>query len=148
MSLLADVGVWLAAVWGRHVHHPVAASWFEQQPGGVILCRVTQMSLLRLLSNPAVMGADATSRRDAWAVVDRLRADDRVSWADEPLQLEHVWRAISARDDGSHKLWTDDYLAAFAQAADLSLVTLDRQLARRYPSVRVETLGPSLTAAN
>ena len=51
-------------------------------------------------------------------------------------------RAISARDDKSHKLWTDDYLAAFAQASDLTLATLDRKLPGRYPSVRVESLLP------
>lgn len=141
MRILLDVGVWLAAAWGRHIHHPVAAAWFARQSDGLTLCRVTQMSLLRLLSNPAVMGADATTRRTAWAVVDQLLADDRVRWADEPSGLEQVWRVISAREDGSHKLWTDDYLAAFAQAGGLTLATLDRQMARRYPSVQVETLA-------
>lgn len=101
------------------------------------------MSLLRLLSNPAVMKTDVIARNEAWTVVDQLKADDRVHWADEPAHLEQIWRAISARDDTSHKLWTDDYLAAFAQAANLSLATLDRQLSRRYPSVRVETLVAS-----
>jgi hypothetical protein len=38
---------------------------------------------------------------------------------DEPDELDAVWRAISARDDKSHKLWTYDYLAAFAQAVGL-----------------------------
>lgn len=37
---LVDVGVWLAAVWGRHVHHPVAADWFgreaDDEPAGAI----------------------------------------------------------------------------------------------------------------
>ena len=50
------------------------------------------------------------------------------------------WRAISARDDKSHKLWTDDYLAAFAQASDATLTTLDRKMPARYPSVQVELL--------
>jgi toxin-antitoxin system PIN domain toxin len=137
---LLDVAAWLAAAWGRHVHHRAAARWFDQQPGGLVLCRVTQMSLLRLLSNPAVMGHDVISRSAAWTVVDRLRADSRVLWADEPVDLEPVWRAFSARDDNSHKLWTDDYLAAFAQAGGLRLATLDTGFARRYPSVHVETL--------
>ncbi|HEV2451782.1 MAG TPA: hypothetical protein VGS62_07630 [Streptosporangiaceae bacterium] len=43
-----------------------------------------------------------------------------------------------ARADKSHKLWTDDYLAAFAQASDATLITLDRKVPARYPSVRVE----------
>ena len=61
-------------------------------------------------------------------------------WAEEPDQLEAVFRAISARDDNSHKLWTDDYLAAFAQASGAALVTLDTKLSGRYPSVQVEQL--------
>ena len=45
-------------------------------------------------------------------------------------------------DDKSHKLWTDDYLAAFAQASDATLATLDTKFPARYPSVRVESLLP------
>jgi toxin-antitoxin system PIN domain toxin len=137
---LVDVGVWLAAVWGRHVHHPVASGWFNRQGDDLVFCRVTQMSLLRLLSNPAIMGDDAVDRSQAWRLFDQLWADERVLWADEPDELDAVWRAISARDDKSHKLWTDDYLAAFAQTSDLTLATLDRKLPGRYPSVRVESL--------
>jgi uncharacterized protein len=64
----------------------------------------------------------------------------RVLWADEPAKLAAVWRAISARDDQSYKLWTDDYLAAFAQASNATLTTLDRKMPGRYPSVQVELL--------
>jgi hypothetical protein len=74
------------------------------------------------------------------AVIAGLRADSRVMWADESPHLESIWRALSARQDSSHKLWTEDYLASFAQGADLALVTLDGSYATRYPSVRIETL--------
>jgi uncharacterized protein len=137
---LVDVGVWLAAVWGRHIHQPVAADWFAKETDDIAFCRTTQMGLLRLLSNPAIMGGDAIARSQAWRTYDQLWADERVLWADEPADLDAVWRAISARDDKSHKLWTDDYLAAFAQASDATLVTLDRKVPARYPSVRVELL--------
>jgi uncharacterized protein len=138
--ILVDVGVWLAAVWGRHAHYPVASDWFNRQADDLVFCRVTQMGLLRLLSNPAIMGGDAVDRSHAWRLFDQLWSDERVLWVDEPDELDAVWRAISARDDTSHKLWTDDYLAAFAQASDLTLATLDRKLPSRYPSVRVESL--------
>jgi len=82
--ILADVGVWLAAVWGRHVHHPVIAQWFGKQTDDLAFCRVTQMGLLRLLSNPAIMGDDAVDRSQAWRTFDQLRADERVLMADEP----------------------------------------------------------------
>jgi uncharacterized protein len=140
--ILLDVGVWLAAIWGRHAHHPVTADWFGRQTGDLVFCRVTQMSLLRLLSNPAIMGDDAVDRSQAWRTFDQLWADERVLWADEPDELDAVWRAISARDDKSHKLWTDDYLAAFAQASGATLATLDTKFPARYPSVRVESLLP------
>jgi toxin-antitoxin system PIN domain toxin len=138
--ILLDVGVWHAAIWGRHAHHPATAYWFGRQTGDLAFCRVTQTSLLRLLSNSAIMGDDAVDRSQAWRTFDRLWADERVLWADEPDELDAVWRAISARDDKSHKLWTDDYLAAFAQASDTTLATLDTEFPTRYPSVRVESL--------
>ena len=139
--ILVDVGVWLAAIWGRHARHRIARQWFDGQSDDLILCRVTQMSVLRLVSNPAIMGEDAVTRSEAWRIIDQLWSDNRVLWAEEPDHLEAVFRAISARNDTSHKLWTDDYLAAFAQASDASLATLDTRLKGRYPSVQVDQLG-------
>lgn len=136
--ILVDVGVWLAAIWGRHASHPVAREWFDRQTDDLLLCRVTQMGLLRLISNPVILGDDAVTRSQAWRVIDEVWSDDRVLWADEPDSLEAVFRAISARGDHSHKLWTDDYLAAFAQASSASLATLDTRLTGRYPSVQVD----------
>jgi len=138
--ILVDVGVWLAAIWGRHTHHRVAKQWFDGQPDDLILCRMTQMSLLRLISNPAIMREDAVTRSEAWRVVDRLWSDDRVLWAEEPDHLESVFRVISAQDERSHKLWADDYLAAFAQASGASLATLDTKMTDRYPAVQVDQL--------
>lgn len=138
--ILLDVGVWLAAAWERHARHRVAADWFGRQDGDLLFCRVTQMGLLRLLSNRAIMGEDTVDRSAAWRVFDQLWADERVLWADEPGELDAVWRAFSARNDKSHKLWTDDYLAAFAQTYGATLATLDGKLSARYPSVRVESL--------
>jgi uncharacterized protein len=116
---LVDVGAWLAAVWGRHVHHLVAADWFGKEADDIIFCRVTQMGLVGLLSSSAIMGDDAVDRSEAWRIYDQLRADERVLWADEPAELDAVWRAISARADKSHHLWTDDYLAALPRLATL-----------------------------
>jgi predicted nucleic acid-binding protein len=69
---LVDVGVWLVAVWGRHVHHPVTADWFGKEADDILFCRVTQMGLLRLLSNPAIMGDDAIDRSQARRTFDQL----------------------------------------------------------------------------
>ncbi len=141
--ILVDVGVWLAATWARHAHHDAARQWLDKQSEDLILCRVTQMGLLRLISNPIVMGDDVVTRSEAWRVLDQFWSDDRVLWAEEPDHLDAVLRAISARNDHSHKLWTDDYLAAFAQASGATLATLDTKIRNRYPSVQVaQLIGP------
>jgi hypothetical protein len=53
----------------------------------------------------------------------------------------NVWLAASWTRHAKHpaaKRWTDDYLAAFAQGAEL--VTLDAGMRTRYPSVQVVVL--------
>ena len=134
---LLDVNVWLAAAWARHAHHPVAKRWIDDEDDELAFCRVTHMALLRLITNPAIMQRDALSRRQAWELVDRLLADPRARFLNEPDGLVALWVTFSKRDDRSHLLWTDDYLAAFALAAEADLVTLERALRTRYPAVRV-----------
>ena len=136
MNLL-DVNVWLAGAWGRHRHHRMVKAWLDEQEDELAFCRVTQMALLRLMTNPAVTGADALSRRAAWERVEQLMTDSRVRFLTEPDGLVPLWVAFSKRDDHHHLLWTDDYLAAFAQAANAELITIDEPLRLRYPSVRV-----------
>lgn len=139
--MLMDVGAWFALVYEAQPRHRAVREWKHRTEYALVLCRVTQMSLLRLLTNQAAMGDDVLTRATAWTVVDRLRADTQVTWSSEPPGLEQLWRSFSARDDVSHKLWTDDYLAAFAMAGGMGFVTLDRQVAGRYPSIEVVTIG-------
>ncbi|MEW6366704.1 MAG: TA system VapC family ribonuclease toxin [Acidobacteriota bacterium] len=137
---LPDVNVWLAGVWARHALHAIARAWLTNERDEIAFCRVTQMALLRLVSNPAVTGDDSLTRRQAWELIDRLMADRRIPFLAEPERLVPLWVAFSKRDDRSHLLWTDDYLAAFASAAGAELVTLDRAFPKRYPSVQVRCL--------
>ena len=54
---LPDVNVWIALAAEGHIHHVPAREWFAAQPdASVAFCRITQMGLLRLLTNPNVMG--------------------------------------------------------------------------------------------
>ena len=134
---IPDVNVWLAAAWARHSQHTIVKNWIEVEEGELGFCRVTQMSFLRLLTNPAVTREDALTRRQAWEVYAKFMADPRIRLITEADKVEALWTAFSKRDDKSHLLWTDDYVAAFAQAADAELVTLDRGLKKRYPAVHV-----------
>ncbi len=88
----------------------------------------------------AVLGPAVQTRRAAWRLVVRQLEDPEVVWLEEPVGLEDAWRKLSARDETHHKLWTDDYLAAFAHESGATLVTLDCALAQRYLSVDVITL--------
>ena len=137
---LLDANVWLAAAWVRHAHHDVARPWLDRQDDDLAWCRVTQMAFLRHISNPAVLGNHALTRHDAWSRYDALAADPRVQFLDEPDGLVALWQSFSTRNDRSHQLWTDDYLAAFAQAAGATFVTFETAARSRYPSVSVMVL--------
>lgn len=137
---LLDANVWVAAAWVHHEHYDIARSWLDREDDDLAWCRVTQMAFLRHISNPAVLGDGALTRRQGWDRYHALNADPRARFLGEPDGLESLWLAFSKRDDHSHQLWTDDYLAAFAQAAAATLVTFETAVRTRYPSVSVMVL--------
>jgi len=127
MAALCDVNFLLALCYDGHVHHPQALAWLDQQNDlDVIICRHTQLGLLRLLSNAAVMSQDVCNQEQAWAVYDAVASDGRFEFFHEPDNLEVFLRKYSTASTASPKLWQDAYLAAFARAGDLQLVTFDR----------------------
>jgi toxin-antitoxin system PIN domain toxin len=139
--LLPDVNVWLALTFDSHIHHPAAKLWFDALAGELSLfCRTTQQGFLRLATNQAVFGADALKLGEAWQKYDLLQSDSCVSYIDEPPGVEPLWRAYTERQSFSPKVWNDAYLAAFAQAANLELVTFDRGFAQ-YPQLRSKILS-------
>jgi toxin-antitoxin system PIN domain toxin len=140
VTQLLDVNVWVAAAAPDHLHHQTVSAWMNAQRETLAFCRITQMGLLRTLSNPSAVQRDVITRRGAWRVFEALMADDRVRIVSEPDGLESRWMKFSARNDHSYRLWTDDYLAAFAEMAAATFVTLDTAIEARYPSVDVLTL--------
>jgi uncharacterized protein len=124
---LPDVNVWVALASARHVHAIRCSRWLDRiESDEVAFCRITQMGLLRLLTNTAVMGNDVLASRDAWRVYGAFLVDSRIRFALEPFALEAHWRKLTAHGKPTPKIWTDAYLAAFARAAEMQLVTLDR----------------------
>jgi toxin-antitoxin system PIN domain toxin len=129
LFLFPDINVWVALTYERHAHHRPALQWFEALPptARLFFCRLTQLGLLRLLSVPAVMGPDqAMSQQEAWRAYDKWLEDGRVEFLVEPSELEAEFRALTRLPRPSPKDWADSYLAAFAQATRLTLVTFDR----------------------
>src|SRR5579863_1951401 len=128
--LFPDVNVWVALSFEGHVHHSVARDWFESlapdDDARLCFCRITQLSLLRLLTTEAVMGEDEVlTQPAAWTVYDRWFEDPRTMFLDEPANLERKFRMLSRQPRPAAKEWADAYLAAFADEADLRIVTLD-----------------------
>ncbi len=128
---LADANVWLALAFSDHQHHAKAAAWFDTLPeGATAFCRVTQMALLRHLTNTKIMGLFVQSQQDAWKNYDRLANDPRVAWLNEPAGLEAAFRSFAQSNSPAHAHWTDAYLAAFARASAAQLVTFDQGFTR------------------
>jgi toxin-antitoxin system PIN domain toxin len=115
------------------VHHQVASDWFESLSLDTRLCfcRFTQFGFLRLLTAKAVMGGEALDQIEAWKAYDAWRADERVRFLDEPEGLERRFRARTRSHQSATKAWGDAYLAAFAEVAQLTLVTFDRAFSRQ-----------------
>ena len=129
--LFPDVNLWVALNYRRHVHHGVARLWYEAQPDSarLVFCRQTQLALFRLLTTTAVMEQDVLTQLACWQLYDRWVFTGQVAWADEPQDLETRLRAMTAAATASPKVWMDAYLAAFAESAQLTVVTFDRALA-------------------
>jgi hypothetical protein len=130
-SVFPDVNVWLALNYPSHFHHEAADQWYESSDPLPILvfCRHTQLSLFRLLTTEAILGQDVLSQRRCWALFDEWISSGDAEFADEPAGLNAVLRRRTLTDFPSPKTWADAYLAAFAEAANLTLVRFDRALA-------------------
>jgi uncharacterized protein len=127
---LFDTNIWIALTFPRHPHRPLAKKAFEnattKQPA--VFCRSTQQSVLRLMSTAGIARSydvPPLSNHESWLALEALQALPQVAWRDEPPGVLPHWRNLAALDTSSPKVWMDAYLAAFAIAGGLRLVTLD-----------------------
>lgn len=143
MPSLCDVNVLVALAYRKHEFHSAAADWLSQsedEPASIMVCRQTQLGLLRLLSTRAVMGDDVLDTPNCWAVFDVLMADQRFAFMREPRDMEAIFRHVMRGVAIAPKLWQDAYLAAFALAAGLQLITFDTAF-RQFPKLSVAVLS-------
>jgi uncharacterized protein len=128
---LPDINFWLALAFESHAHHLSAKTSMESAAArSCCFCRATQMGFLRLSTNRKVFPLDALSLTEAWRVYDKLLADERVAFADEPEDVETGWRSATKFKTFSTNVWIDAYLAAFARAVGWEVVTFDRGFAK------------------
>ena len=125
------MNVWLALTHEIHPHHPAARAWATAlAPDTVVyFCRFTQLGLLRLLTNRSAMGEDVLTNSQAWEVFDALGASEGNRMMEEPRGIGPLFRQNTDRGEASTKQWADGYLAAFATAAGIRLITFDQALA-------------------
>lgn len=144
---LLDSGVWVGLAFASHPHHHAAREVFEaadsERP--VAFCRATQNSFLRLLTMPtiqALYGGPAVTNAQAWAKSQELLALPQVVWLSEPVTLESEWKRCGCGSAASPKVWMDAYLAAFAIAGGLELLTFDRDFTNfTQHGLRLRLLG-------
>ena len=142
--LLADVNLWLATLVADHPHHDAAIAWWRETVADpdqrVAFCRITQLGLLRLLTNERVMGRQRKTVDEAWSIYERALAARPVVFAPEPEGTEALLAQQCGLGGSSGKFWTDSYLAAFARAGSLALVTFDRDF-ERFPALELILLS-------
>ena len=127
-----DINVWLALCDAGHSHNAVALKWLGRLASNerLVLSRFTQLGVLRLLTNSAVMGVAALTLGEAWAVYDKWLEDPRVEFHPEPRGIDREFRRATKPflSKMATKWVPDCWLLAFADASGAQLVTFDRAL--------------------
>jgi len=127
VKFLPDVNVIFPLMVSQHQLREKAVEWFDMADSGeVVLSRLTRLGTLRLLCTAAVMGPDVLQPKAAIQAMEILEADGRVVMPQEPDGIDAVLKGFVATCSASPNLWTDAYLAAFAKATGLQLVSFDR----------------------
>jgi uncharacterized protein len=123
---LPDINVWLAFSVADHAHHQRARSyWYEESADRLAFCRVTALGLLRLLTNGTAMGGQPLTVPQAWQAYRAFHDLPEVMLAAEPEGCEDWLERWALGQRATARQWTDAYLAAFAKAGGLRLVSFD-----------------------
>ena len=142
MRFIADANVLLPLLAPNHPHHGAAMAWWEEcDDGDVGFCLPVRMAILRLLSNPRVMGSSVQRPEAAWAAVQALAAEPRMADVDEvPSVHAACWRENVVGREPTPDLWTDAWIAALAQVHGCHVVTFDGGF-RAFKGLKLRLLG-------
>jgi toxin-antitoxin system PIN domain toxin len=115
----------------RHPHHKQALEAYARTSASLpaIFCRSTEQSFLRLATTPALLqicGATGVTNEDALTALDYFLSMPSVKNREEPDGIVPIWRRLARRPNAAPKVWMDAYLAAFAIAGKMTMVTFDR----------------------
>jgi len=90
MKYLVDSNVWVALAVSKHLHHPIAAKWFDQLAldDRAFICRQVEISFLRLITSKIAPDYTPVTNREAIEICQELLADNVVERITEPINLE------------------------------------------------------------
>lgn len=117
---LPDLNVWLALAATHHPHHAQAVTYWEQQASG----------LVRLLSQPRLMGAAVLGSAEASALLQEFRRQPGVAMAAPEHDGWDLFHALVSTAALPARLHTDAYLAALAISNGWRLVSFDHDFKR------------------
>jgi toxin-antitoxin system PIN domain toxin len=124
-TALLDVNVLLALAWPNHQHHGAAHKWVASEAKfGWATCATTQLSFVRLSSNPAFTPA-AVSPSDAAILLQR--------WTEH--RMHQFWESLPANEPGifknaiNHQQVMDAWLVHMAENRNGRFVTFDQRTA-------------------
>jgi toxin-antitoxin system PIN domain toxin len=128
---LPDLNVWLALAATDHPHHRQALHYWEQQASPeVLFCTVTALGLIRLVSQPKLMGAAVLPSAEASALLQAFCRQPGVAMAAPEHDGWDLFHSLLSSTTLPARLHTDAYLAALAIANDWRLVSFDRDFER------------------
>ncbi len=138
---LLDVNLWLSLVDQRHLHHPVARTYWSQNGASQFaFCRVTMLGFLRLTTSHKAV-ANPKTPTAAWSIYQEFKALPNIRFLTEPPHLETSFHSLTTAVDLPNRMWTDAYLAAFAIASGSRLVSFDADFSR-FPGLQFLHLKP------
>lgn len=128
---LPDLNMWLALAATQHPHHAQALTYWEQQASGqVLFCTVTALGLVRLLSQPKLMGASVLGSAEASALLQAFCRQPGVAMAAPEHDGWDLFHTLLSSAELPARLQTDAYLAALVIANGWRLVSFDRDFER------------------
>ena len=121
---LADVNVLLALVWPRHTGHAAAQAWFAKSGHRAWATDpLTQLGVLRLLTNPAVTHGAVSARTALELLAEATAHPGHEFWSLDYDPATALNPLIS--DLTGPQQWTDALLLAHAAERNGVLVTFD-----------------------
>jgi len=88
------------------------------------------MGLLRVLTSPHALGSHPLSVAEAWFTYREWRRDRAIVYEAEPAKCQLKLDEYVSGGLVQPKIWSDAYLAAFAESGEMRLVSFDADFGR------------------